>query len=68
MPSRLIFNKIKKQTGGTEPNVNPDWCDGHHSQCMDVAPSCQKGGTDSLYKKYKKYKLKYKLSLSNKSI
>lgn len=60
MPDKLIFNYTNNQNGGTEPNVNPDWCDGHHSQCMDISPSCQKGGSQYLYRKYKKYKQKYK--------
>ena len=62
MPNKIVFKKkYIDLKGGTEATLNPDWCDGHHSQCMDAAPSCQKGGEDQIYKKYKKYKHKYKL-------
>lgn len=53
----------KKMRGGALPSVNPEWCDGHVSQCQDNfdlgGNQCQKGGRDNHYKKYKKYKQKY---------
>lgn len=48
-----------------EASVNPNWCDGHPSQCKDSYQIYQDGGEDSnnklnYYKKYKKYKQKVK--------
>ena len=53
------------QKGGTDPSLNKTFCDGFLSQCRDsyVAP-CQSGG-DAIYRKYRKYKLKYKNLLKN---
>ena len=56
--NKYVKNKYNI-TGGMEPTVNPDWCDGNHSQCMDIFQTCQKGGSTKWYNKYKKYKYKY---------
>ena len=54
---------IKHLKGGTLPSANPEWCDGHVSQCQDNFDlgntKCQSGGNAVFYKKYKKYKQKY---------
>ena len=52
-----------KLKGGMEPGVNPNWCDGHFSQCKDAYQIYQDGGKNQklYYKKYKKYKKKIKL-------
>jgi hypothetical protein len=43
------------QSGGMEAQVNSNWCDGHHSQCMDNYNNiqCNKGG--SRRKKHNKH-------------
>lgn len=45
-----------------EASVNPNWCDGHPTQCKDSYQMYQDGGKKNLnyYKKYKKYKQKVK--------
>ena len=63
--------ETSSQFGGTEPQINTSWCDGHHSQCMDNYNNVQcqtgagrKSSKDPFYYKYKKYKLKYKMLMN----